>query len=70
MPSRDYPAVHGPPLDNAGIADRLDQFASLLELAGAEPYSARAYRRAADLIQKKSLRVGLHPSSRGVSGAC
>jgi DNA polymerase (family 10) len=43
--------VHGPPLDNAGIADRLDQFAALLELAGAEPYSARAYRRAADLIR-------------------
>jgi DNA polymerase (family 10) len=51
MPSRDYPAVHGPPLDNAGIADRLDQFASLLELAGAGPYTARAYRRAADLIR-------------------
>jgi DNA polymerase (family 10) len=51
MPSRDYPAVHGPPLDNAGIADRLDQFAALLELAGAEPYSTRAYRRAADLIR-------------------
>jgi DNA polymerase (family X) len=51
MPSRDYPAVPTPPLDNAGIADRLDQFASLLELAGAEPYSSRAYRRAADLIR-------------------
>jgi DNA polymerase (family 10) len=51
MPSRDYPPVHGPPLDNAGIADRLDQFAALLELAGAEPYSTRAYRRAADLIR-------------------
>jgi len=51
MPSRDYPPVHAPPLDNAGIADRLDQFAALLELAGAEPYSARAYRRAADLIR-------------------
>ena len=43
--------MHGPPLDNAGIADRLDQFGALLELAGAEPYSARAYRRAADLIR-------------------
>jgi DNA polymerase (family X) len=49
MPSRDYPAVHGPP--NAEIADRLDQFASLLDLAAAEPYTARAYRRAADLIR-------------------
>jgi hypothetical protein len=46
MPSRDYPAVHGPPLANAGIVDRLDQFASLLDLA--EPYTARAYRRAAE----------------------
>jgi DNA polymerase (family X) len=43
--------VHGPPLDNAGIAARLDQFASLLDLAGAGPYTARAYRRAADLIR-------------------
>jgi len=51
MPSRDYPAVHGPPLVNAGIAARLDQFASLLDLAGAGPYTARAYRRAADLIR-------------------
>jgi len=43
--------VQGPPPDNAAIADRLDQFASLLELAGAGPYTARAYRRAADLIR-------------------
>src|SRR5204863_9891283 len=47
---RDYPAVPGPPLDNAAIAGRLDAFASLLELAGAGPYTARAYRRAAELI--------------------
>ncbi|HYY06037.1 MAG TPA: helix-hairpin-helix domain-containing protein, partial [Candidatus Limnocylindria bacterium] len=39
------------PLDNAAIADRLDQFASLLELGGAEPYTSRAYRRAADLFR-------------------
>jgi DNA polymerase (family X) len=39
------------PPDNAGIAAQLDQFASLLELAGAGPYTARAYRRAADLIR-------------------
>jgi DNA polymerase (family X) len=51
MPSRDYPAVQGQPPDNAEIADRLEQFASLLELAGAGPYTARAYRRAADLIR-------------------
>src|SRR4051812_18458924 len=51
MPSRDYPAVHRSPPDNAELAARLDQFASLLELAGAGPYTARAYRRAADLIR-------------------
>jgi DNA polymerase (family 10) len=51
MPARDYPAVGAPPLDNAAIAGRLDAFASLLELAGAGPYTARAYRRAADLIR-------------------
>ena len=38
-------------MDNAEIAARLDQLASLLELAGAGPYTARAYRRAADLIR-------------------
>ena len=49
--------MQGPPLDNAGIADRLDQLASLLELAGAGPYTARAYRRAADLIRSTSAPV-------------
>ena len=43
--------MHGSPPDNAELAARLDQFASLLELAGAGPYTARAYRRAADLIR-------------------
>src|SRR5580765_6939684 len=43
--------MQGRPPDNAEIAAQLDQFAALLELAGAEPYSARAYRRAADLIR-------------------
>ncbi|MFL5939700.1 MAG: helix-hairpin-helix domain-containing protein [Gaiellaceae bacterium] len=43
--------MQGPPPDNAEIAARLDQFASLLELAGSGPYTARAYRRAADLIR-------------------
>jgi DNA polymerase (family X) len=38
-------------LDNKAIAERLDSFATLLELAGANPYSARAYRRAAELIR-------------------
>src|SRR5829696_174889 len=38
-------------VDNARIADRLEGFASLLELAEANPYSARAYRRAAETIR-------------------
>jgi DNA polymerase (family X) len=38
-------------LENRAIADRLESFATLLELAGANAYSARAYRRAAELIR-------------------
>jgi DNA polymerase (family 10) len=38
-------------VDNLRIADRLEAFASLLELADANPYSARAYRRAAETIR-------------------
>ena len=38
-------------MDNVEIADRLDAFASLLELAEANPYTARAYRRAAETIR-------------------
>jgi DNA polymerase (family X) len=44
-------------VDNAHIADRLDAFASLLELADANPYQARAYRRAADAIRSAALPV-------------
>src|SRR5207247_6080349 len=38
-------------MDNPQIADRLDAFASLLELADANPYTTRAYRRAAETIR-------------------
>jgi DNA polymerase (family X) len=38
-------------VDNARIADRLDAFASLLELSEANPYTTRAYRRAAETIR-------------------
>src|SRR5215203_2171472 len=38
-------------VDNARAADRLDAFASLLELADANPYTPRAYRRAAETIR-------------------
>jgi DNA polymerase (family 10) len=37
--------------DNALIAARLDEFAALLELAGAGYYSVRAYGRAAELVR-------------------
>jgi DNA polymerase (family 10) len=47
MSSRAYPS-----LGNAEIADRLETFASLLDLAGASYYTARAYRRAAELIRE------------------
>ena len=39
------------PVDNPRIADRLEAFASLLELADANPYMARAYRRAVETIR-------------------
>jgi len=38
-------------LDNRETADRLEAFATLLELAEANPYTARAYRRAAETIR-------------------
>ena len=38
-------------LSNAEVAERLDAFAVLLELAGAQSYTSRAYRRAADMIR-------------------
>jgi DNA polymerase (family X) len=38
-------------VDNVQIADRLESFASLLELADANPYTARAYRRAGEMIR-------------------
>src|SRR5215211_6529544 len=37
--------------DNGTIADRLDELAALLDLAGASSYSVRAYRRAAELVR-------------------
>ena len=37
---------------NTEIADRLESFASLLDLAGSNPYTSRAYRRAAEMIRE------------------
>jgi DNA polymerase (family X) len=44
-------------LDNREIADRLEAFAALLELADANPYTARAYRRAAETIRDARVTV-------------
>ena len=44
-------------MENPQIADRLDAFASLLELAETNPYTARAYRRAAETIRGSALSV-------------
>jgi DNA polymerase (family 10) len=59
-------------VDNRHIADRLDAFAALLELAEANPYTARAYRRAAETIRGAALpvadlvRVGRARELRGI----
>jgi len=39
-------------LDNVAVAERLEAFAALLDLAGASSYTARAYRRAAETIRE------------------
>src|SRR5437764_8801531 len=44
-------------MDNSHIADRLDAFAALLELADANPYTPRAYRRAAETIRGAAVPV-------------
>ena len=44
-------------MDNVEIADRMEAFAALLELAEANPYSARAYRRAAETIRAAPMPV-------------
>ena len=44
-------------MDNREIADRLEALASLLELAEANPYTPRAYRRAADTVRDATFPV-------------
>jgi DNA polymerase (family X) len=45
----DYPCVS---ISNSEIADKLESFASLLDLAEASHYTSRAYRRAAEMIRE------------------
>jgi DNA polymerase (family X) len=52
-------------LDNASIAERLEAFAVLLDLAGSERYMARAYRRAAEMVRETRAPVAeLVPAGR------
>jgi DNA polymerase (family X) len=44
-------------VENAEIADRLEAFASLLELVDGNPYTVRAYRRAAETIRGAAVPV-------------
>jgi DNA polymerase (family X) len=44
-------------VENPQIADRLEAFASLLELADGNPYTVRAYRRAAETVRAAALSV-------------
>jgi DNA polymerase (family 10) len=44
-------------VDNSAIAQRLDAFATLLELSEANPYTIRAYRRAAETVRSAALPV-------------
>jgi DNA polymerase (family 10) len=58
------PYGHG--VQNAEIADRLEAFAALLELADANPYTVRAYRRAAETIRGSAAPVAELVRSRRV----
>jgi DNA polymerase (family X) len=43
--------------DNGSYAAKLEAFATMLELAGANSYSVRAYRRAADLVRESPVHI-------------
>ncbi|MGH2996652.1 MAG: PHP domain-containing protein [Gaiellaceae bacterium] len=49
------PAARDP--DNTDYAAKLDALATLLELGGANSYSVRAYRRAADIVRESPVHV-------------
>ena len=53
-------------IDNAQIADRLEALGSLLELADANPYTVRAYRRAAETVRSAPTSVEALVRSGGV----
>ena len=53
--------------DNTALAERLEAFAALLDLAGASYYTARAYRRAAEL---DPVDAGARGSARSCRAGC
>ena len=59
-------------MDNAAIAERLEAFAVLLDLSGSNPYTSRAYRRAAETIRETKapidelVRAGRAQELRGI----
>src|ERR671932_2943914 len=59
-------------LDNSTIAERLEAFAALLDLAGSGYYTSRAYRRAAETIRETKapiaqlVRAGRAQELRGI----
>ena len=59
-------------LDNVSIAERLEAFAVLLDLAGSERYTSRAYRRAAETVREtrapvaELVRAGRAQELRGI----
>ena len=56
-------------VDNASIAEQLDAFAALLELADSNPYTVRAYRRAGETIRATPAPVA-ELVRKGASGDC
>jgi DNA polymerase (family X) len=47
-----FPVARNNGISNTEIADKLESFASLLDLAGSSFYTSRAYRRAAEMIRE------------------
>ena len=47
-----FPVAGEDGTSNTELAERLEAFASLLELAGSNPYTSRAYRRAGEMIRE------------------
>jgi len=56
------------PLDNAWIANRLEEVAELLEAQGANPFRVRAYRRAAEALRRSPRPVAELFAERGGAG--